>query len=98
MTANEIEGVVFETLRSFCNQQGIDAEINANTALIGASKIMDSIGLVNFIVDVETNLLDAGVEISLTSEAAMSSRISPFRSVGALCAFINKQLEAGVNE
>ena len=49
-------------------------------------------GLVNCIVDIETSFLDEGMEISLTSEAAMSGRISPFRSVGALCIFIARQL------
>ena len=49
-------------------------------------------GLVNVIVDIETAFLDEDVELSLTSEAAMSGRISPFRSVGSLCNFIARQL------
>jgi hypothetical protein len=48
--------------------------------------------LVNLIVDIETAFLDEDIEISLASESAMSSRISPYRSVGSLCNFIAKQL------
>lgn len=98
MTSKEIEKKVFQTLKSFCTQRGIEVEISMDTALIGTNKIMDSLGLVNFIVDVETSFLDEDIEISLTSEAAMSSRISPFRSVGALCNFIDRQLGVGSNE
>jgi hypothetical protein len=53
-------------------------------------------GLVNVIVDIETAFLDEDVEVSLTSETAMSGRISPFRSVGSLCNFIARQL--GIEE
>jgi hypothetical protein len=53
-------------------------------------------GLVNVIVDIETAFLDEDIDVSLTSEAAMSSRISPFRSIGSLCNFIARQL--GVEE
>ena len=47
----------------------------------------------NVIVDIETAFLDENIEISLTSEAAMSARISPFRTISALCNFIANQLE-----
>lgn len=88
----EIEKLVFSGLEDFCCQHKIFVSISKDTAFIGENKIMDSISLVNFIVDIETLFFDKGVEISLTSEAAMSSKISPFRSVGALCNFIERQL------
>ena len=80
----------------YCKENDIEVEITKDTPLIGSSKIMDSMGLVNNIVDIETAFLDEDVEISLTSEAAMSGRISPFRSVGSLCNFIARQL--GIEE
>jgi len=96
MDKERINEIVFNTLKDYCDANDIQVEINKDTALIGSNKIMDSMGLVNNIVDIETAFLDEDVEISLTSEAAMSGRISPFRSVGSLCNFIARQL--GIEE
>lgn len=93
MTTKEIEKIVVSTLSDLCRNGGVNVEITKDTPLIGCQSILDSLGLVNLIVDVETAFLDEDIEISLTSEVAMSSRISPFRSVGALCNFIAKQLD-----
>lgn len=96
MDKAKINEIVFNTLKDYCEANDIQVEISKDTALIGSNKIMDSMGLVNNIVDIETAFLDEDVEISLTSEAAMSGRISPFRSVGSLCNFIARQL--GIEE
>ncbi len=96
MDKAKINEIVIATIKNYCEENGIQAEINKDTPLIGSAKILDSMGLVNNIVDIETAFLDEDVEISLTSEAAMSGRISPFRSVGALCNFIARQL--GIEE
>ncbi len=96
MDKAKINEIVINTLKDYCVANDIQVDINKDTALIGSNKIMDSMGLVNNIVDIETAFLDEDVEISLTSEAAMSGRISPFRSVGALCNFIARQL--GIEE
>lgn len=96
MDKQKINEIVIGILSDYCKENEIDAEITKDTPLIGSNKIMDSMGLVNNIVDIETAFLDEDVEISLTSESAMSGRISPFRSVGSLCNFIARQL--GVEE
>lgn len=96
MDRNKIDAIVFSVINDYCILRNITAVLSKDTALIGANKIMDSMGLVNVIVDIETAFLDEEVEISLTSEAAMSGRISPFRSVGSLCNFIARQL--GIEE
>jgi acyl carrier protein len=93
MTRKEIEEIVNELLLDYCKKNLIEVEITKDTPLIGSSRILDSLGLVNLIVDIETTFLDEDIEISLASESAMSSRISPYRSVGSLCNFIAKQLE-----
>jgi acyl carrier protein len=90
MTKQKIEKVVKELLCNYCKDNQI--EITKDTPLIGSSRILDSLGLVNFIVDIETAFLDENIEISLASESAMSARISPYRSVGSLCSFIAKQI------
>lgn len=96
MDKKKINEIVIATIKSYCEQNDIQVEITKDTPLIGSVRILDSMGLVNTLVDIETAFLDEDVEISLTSEAAMSSRISPFRSVGSLCNFIARQL--GIEE
>ena len=96
MDKQKINEIVIGILTDYCKSNEIDVEITKDTPLIGSYKIMDSMGLVNNIVDIETAFLDEDVEISLTSEAAMAGRISPFRSVGSLCNFIARQL--GIEE
>jgi acyl carrier protein len=98
MDKTRIDEIVINVITDYCEMNGVELSeaINKNTPLIGSARILDSMGLVNVIVDIETEFLDENVEISLTSENAMSGRISPFRSVGSLCNFIARQL--GVEE
>lgn len=96
MDKKRINEIVISTLKDYCEANDIHVELTKDTALIGSGRILDSMGLVNTIVDIETAFLDEDVEISLTSESAMSRRISPFRSVGSLCNFIARQI--GVDE
>lgn len=96
MDRNRIDEIVLDTLKNYCEAHGITEELTMDTHLIGRTRIVDSIGLVNTIVDIETAFLDEDVEISLTSETAMSLRLSPFRTIGTLCDYIARQL--GVEE
>ncbi|NJO91917.1 MAG: hypothetical protein HC831_25325 [Chloroflexia bacterium] len=47
-------------------------------------------GLVNLIVDIEGLLADNDIEVTLTSEKAMSQRNSPFRTVESLTDYIKE--------
>jgi len=58
-------------------------------ALYGTTGVFDSMQLVSFLAAVEEGLDDElGLEISLTSEKAVSQTISPFSSVTLLIEFI----------
>lgn len=92
MDKRRIEEIVLETIKDYCETNGITEELTMDTHLIGRTRIMDSMSLVNTIVDIETAFLDEDVEISLTSETAMSLRLSPFRTIGSLCDYIARQL------
>lgn len=97
MDKQQIEKIVIDVIKDYSLANKIKLpELTKDTALIGSNRIMDSMGLVNVIVDIETAFLDEDIEISLTSEAAMSGRISPFRSIGSLCNFIARQI--GIEE
>lgn len=62
--------------------------------LYGDAGIFESMHLVGFLSLVEENLEeDFGVDVSLTSEKAVSRRVSPFSSVRRLIAFIEEELQ-----
>ena len=94
MKKEDIYAILKEAIENYCNENDlfIEDEIDEHTPLIGSGRILDSMGLVHTLVNVETAFLDEDVEVSLTSESAMSGRISPFRTVGSLGNFIAKQL------
>ena len=54
---------------------------------------MDSMGLVNVVIDIESFFHAQGHKIALTSERAMSRKSSPFRSVSTLADFIVELIE-----
>jgi acyl carrier protein len=61
----------------------------SETALFGKGGCLDSLGLVSFIVAVETEIEDRfGETLTLADERAMSQRHSPFRTVLSLAEYI----------
>lgn len=73
-------------------RDGAGAQLPAlgeETRLIGQGAILDSLGLVSLIVEVEQRLSDElGIHLILADERAMSQKRSPFRSIGALADYI----------
>jgi acyl carrier protein len=70
------------------------AELGDDTRLIGRNGILDSMGLVTLIVDVEQRLEEKyDVVVVLADERAMSQRQSPFRSVDSLAGYICQLLD-----
>lgn len=69
----------------------IDVQRGAEAPLFGSQGVLDSMALVQFIVEVETALEDhTGTSIVLASERAMSRRRSPFASIGSLVEYIEE--------
>ena len=63
--------------------------IGEETRLIGHEAILDSLGLVSLVVEVEQHLADdLEVTLILADERAMSQKRSPFRSIGALADYV----------
>ncbi|WP_437630547.1 hypothetical protein [Sorangium sp. So ce854] len=68
-------------------------------ALYGSGGVFDSMQLVNFLVLVEQKIDDEMSQaISLTSEKAVSMRVSPFASVRRLIDFIADELSEAKTE
>ena len=74
-------------------------EKSMDTALFGGPGRLDSLGLINFIVEVEERIAgECGVAINLADESVITRMDSPFRSIGALAAYITSLLEGDSNE
>ena len=92
MEKGKIREVIYASMRIINEQKdrGDRLELREDTCLFGRESKLDSLGLVNLIVDIEQRLSDGfGVEISLTDERAMSPENSPFMSVKSLTDYIS---------
>ncbi|HEY4106946.1 MAG TPA: hypothetical protein VGM44_23760 [Polyangiaceae bacterium] len=59
--------------------------IAEETVLVGKDAVLDSLGVVSLIVEVEQRVeSEHSVSVTLANDKAMSARNSPFRTVGVL--------------
>jgi acyl carrier protein len=78
--------IVLSALREAVDQNGGDASAVADdTVIVGPAAVIDSIGVVSLIVDIEQRLeLEHQVSVTLANDRAMSQRNSPFRTPAVL--------------
>jgi acyl carrier protein len=68
---------------------GASAEYSEETVLVGNQAVLDSLGVVSLIIEVEQTLeIDDDLSLTLASDKAMSQKNSPFRTVGVLADYI----------
>ena len=64
-------------------------EKSEDTPLYGKGSTLDSLGLVGFIVALETRLQDElGATVSITGTRALARKDSPFRTLGTLADYV----------
>ena len=68
--------------------------VAGDTSLIGDSRVLDSLGLVELCLRLEDEATDLGFEFDWTSESAMSRNKSMFRRVFALAVEFESQQQA----
>lgn len=89
---DEVASLILSSLRDILTGNGspVDpAQCTAETRLIGKSAVLDSMGLVMLIVDVEQQLeAQHGLVVTLADDRAMSQARSPFASVGSLADYV----------
>ncbi|WP_296686394.1 hypothetical protein [Flavobacterium sp.] len=93
--------ILESTLKEFCQEYDLifDFSEGENTKLFGGDGILDSLGLVSFIVSVEEVLEDKfDVSILLADDKAMSRRTSPFARVSYLADYILEVINENPNE
>jgi acyl carrier protein len=93
---NEIAELVISTLQNVLLEKetasketaSIDA-VGELTTLVGYESILDSLGLVALLVDLEQRLEEEySLSLTLADERAMSQRNSPFRTVQSLTNYV----------
>ena len=87
LTRETLTPLVVETLEDICRDQDLPivVAVDAETVLFGEGGLLDSLGLVTLIVELEQRIEDRfGVRVALADERALSERRSPYRTVGSL--------------
>ncbi len=87
-----VKEIIIDSFNELIETEGISVEVNGSTALMGSNAVIDSLGLVTLLVDVEARLSDEDVEISILSEKAMSQKNSPFLNIDSLTEYISEQI------
>ena len=79
-------GVVIACLRDAVEQSGGAAvAVAQDTPIVGPGAVIDSIGVVSLIVDIEQRLeMDHQVSVTLANDRAMSQQNSPLRTASVL--------------
>jgi acyl carrier protein len=84
---NQAYDVVVASLKEVFAQEGTTPPdtITDETVLVGNDAVLDSLGVVQLIVEVEQRVEgEHGISVTLANDKAMSQRNSPFRTVGVL--------------
>lgn len=96
----EIYDVVINCVQEFNQhlEHKIDVLRGEQAGLFGVNGVLDSLGLVSFIVEVEQAIEDdLNVSVHLASEKAMSQKSSPFLTIGTLVAFVEQLVNEAKN-
>ena len=91
MDRNRLIMLVVEQLQEALDEEDREeeTEVTSTSPLVGAEAVISSLGLVNFITNVETELDDQfELEVTLVSEEALSRSKSPFQTCETLTDYI----------
>lgn len=87
----KILDVIYEVVDQVNASSPADRQIpkQPEAALFGEKAVLDSLGLVNFVVTTESRLRrNLALEITLTDDRALSQKRSPFRTIESLAEYI----------
>jgi hypothetical protein len=93
----QVERAVLQALENINQSRPSDKQLDVSpTAVIfGQGSLLDSLGLVALLIDLEDILRDAGLEVTLSDERAVSQRSSPFRTVPTLTSYVLSLADRG---
>jgi acyl carrier protein len=96
MERSQLVDLIIATVQDFAlsNPELEVSNMDEDTRLFGSRGLLDSLGLVSVVLDVEQQINDQlNTSISIADERAMSQSRSPFRSVGSLADYIAMLLQ-----
>jgi D-alanine--poly(phosphoribitol) ligase subunit 2 len=88
---DDLLNLVLRSVELYCDENGIAVDINKreDLRLFGGEGLLDSLGLVSLIVQIEEEIEDRyNLSVVLADEKAMSRRTSPFAKVSFLVDYI----------
>ncbi len=91
LARGEIANMVLASLRAILEvkRKAPVADVGESTTLIGRQAVLDSLGLVTLLVDLEQRFEELhGWPVTLANERALSQKHSPFRTVQTLTNYI----------
>jgi acyl carrier protein len=90
LSADTIREIVLDAMRSANLGRAASAQpiVAADAPFFGPTSLLDSLGLVALLLDIEEALQARGRDVVLSDERAMSQTRSPFRTVESLVAYI----------
>jgi acyl carrier protein len=96
----KFEKKIIDFLEEFLKEELEETiELSLDSKLFGGDGPLDSMALVNLVVDLEELIEDEfGKTITLADEKAMSRRTSPFSRVQNLIDYIQEQLDSNSHE
>ena len=96
----ELESKIIKFLEEFLKEELDESiELSLDSKLFGGGGPLDSMALVNLVVDLEELIEDDyGKTITLADEKAMSRRTSPFSRVQNLIDYVQEQLNSDNDE
>jgi len=92
----KVTDCILNTVEEFNKQASEDQQLerSVDTPLFGRESKLDSLGLVNFIVAAEQQILETFEEsVSLADEKALSQKNSPFKTVSSLAQYAYELLK-----
>ena len=94
MDQQTLLALIAETVRAYSvTLRAGDSPVGPETQLFGPAGVLDSLGLVSVVVELEQTLTDRwGCSVSLMNDSAMSQTRSPFRTVRSLAEYAAAQL------
>ena len=96
MKNENIEILIYDSLKETVDllPGNISFEKNRETSLLSSDGILDSLGLVTFLVNLEQKISDEfDLQITIADEKSFSIKNSPFKNIGSLTDYIKSMLD-----
>ena len=100
INSDKIREIIFESIEEINLQLAKDKQIQKSDdgVLYGPKSVLDSLGLVNLIIDIEQRFHDkTEISINLADEKALSQKNSPYLTVKSLSDYISKLLKVNTS-